>query len=458
MINSPNMTRPAKQAWSRRRALQPDRARKCTLIPRYSSVSPACKLINTQYRRLSFKVPLHVSYGETVFVVGLTSWEASSAQPLQWTEGDVWTGEFKVAVQEAPIEFKLLKQSNGNFDCGQETLSHIVWQPGVNLSIIISEDIVWQPGVNLSIIIPEDIVWQPGVNLSIIIPEDIVWQPGVNLSIIIPEDIVWQPGVNLSIIIPEDIVWQPGVNLSIIIPEDIEAVDVTCSWGGSIQVLPSKAALDEEEDRHHTPAALSENAQQWFVVTSSPVKLLSNIVSAGALLQAVEMMKDTVWATTGVHTNKVVHTVDTTSGPQRLFPATSKDEKAHDYKAVNATKTEDVHLIPDHMVIMPNLECEGRGLAMRKDGGVDSTGHDMNTAAGLCVVEELTVMSKGTAMMLTHGFNSAIMSLALRPLPVVLPPIGWASNLTTSLQASLVKMWRKCVALLLLALWRSRFI
>jgi hypothetical protein len=66
------------------------------LAPRYSMASSGAECSNKADRKLSFKVPMRVSYGETVFVVGLTSWDASSAQPLQWTEGDVWIGEFNV--------------------------------------------------------------------------------------------------------------------------------------------------------------------------------------------------------------------------------------------------------------------------------------------------------------------------------------------------------------------------
>ncbi|GAX84050.1 hypothetical protein CEUSTIGMA_g11474.t1 [Chlamydomonas eustigma] len=86
--------------------------------------------------RISFKVPQRVNFGERIFVVGLTSWDTSTAQPLQWSEGDVWIGDLQVKTEGKPKEFKLIKATEVD---GNGAPLNVEWQPGENMSVIIPE-------------------------------------------------------------------------------------------------------------------------------------------------------------------------------------------------------------------------------------------------------------------------------------------------------------------------------
>jgi hypothetical protein len=44
--------------------------------------------------KVTINVPFHTKFGESVAVAGLNgSWEPEAALTLNWTQGDIWTGE-----------------------------------------------------------------------------------------------------------------------------------------------------------------------------------------------------------------------------------------------------------------------------------------------------------------------------------------------------------------------------
>ncbi|KAG5553194.1 hypothetical protein RHGRI_011154 [Rhododendron griersonianum] len=92
---------------------------------------------------VKFQLQKECAFGEKFHIVGddpsLGSWDPSSAIPLDWSEGHIWTAELEIPVGKS-IQYKfILKGSTG----------HILWQPGpdrilrkwdTNNKISVSED------------------------------------------------------------------------------------------------------------------------------------------------------------------------------------------------------------------------------------------------------------------------------------------------------------------------------
>jgi hypothetical protein len=261
-----------------------------------------------------------------------------------------------------------------------------------------------------------------------------------------------------------DMEWQPGQNLSITMPEHhVEAVEVTCSWGGGIEVLvpAAKTTLGTAEAGCLTTSVLSENTQTLMMLHQQdeaelsqlagshqggeveligdsntqdmlalPALLLANIVSAGGLLHSVKEMKDTVWASTvlmqACHDELTPHAPEQSMIPL-LKEKVADDETAVPMKVVHCTSTK--HMLQSEEV---------------KDGGsvVATDHHTVSSASG----NSAAVMLSGTSMMLVNGINSnpdkEDLPLKHEALMGVLSAVDLASNLTASFKASLIKMWR----------------
>lgn len=119
----------------------------------------------------SFTYTTNAGFGSELFVVGnhpdLGSWNPVMARKLQWSEGNVWTGQVAIEAGHA-LEYKFIVRTN-SFD-GYCDAGNAIWQEGANLATNIpagpaapfsSKSIWYRSGwtnVNL--------IWQSGLNTN----------------------------------------------------------------------------------------------------------------------------------------------------------------------------------------------------------------------------------------------------------------------------------------------------
>ncbi|KAJ4704461.1 Phosphoglucan, water dikinase, chloroplastic-like protein [Melia azedarach] len=88
------------------------------------TVAETHKAYESKIVHVKFQLQKECLFGEQFFLVGddpmLGSWDPTSAIPMEWSDGHIWTVEFDIPVGKS-IQFKfILKESTGD----------IVWQPG----------------------------------------------------------------------------------------------------------------------------------------------------------------------------------------------------------------------------------------------------------------------------------------------------------------------------------------
>ncbi|GAX84053.1 hypothetical protein CEUSTIGMA_g11477.t1 [Chlamydomonas eustigma] len=88
----------------------------------------------TSIANVTIHVPLHTEFGQSVAVAGLTgSWKPEAALTLNWTKGDIWTGEFRLPTGSA-LECKYIVRNDSLSD------DAVYWQAGENLLLLIPHE------------------------------------------------------------------------------------------------------------------------------------------------------------------------------------------------------------------------------------------------------------------------------------------------------------------------------